>query len=117
MLMNFSMRLVVLFCFTLLGPKSLNHSHQISETFLPISLIKGALCSFYRIKTQNFNIHNINEVIILTQEIFIFPVSEETSFSQRIIREHWEHLLKLKRWQGPPHIQAYKNQSKKIFLS
>ena len=62
----------------------------------------GALCHFgEEIKTQNFNIYNIKEVIIQTQRRTFFPFA--------ILREGPpEHSLMHGRWQGTPHINKVK---------
>ena len=64
------------------------------------------------IKTQNFNIYNINEVIIQTQMYFFFNwvnrlFSEENKLP--------EHCLKLESWQGP--AQKAKVKQYEIVLS
>ena len=56
-------------------------------------------CTFRdKIQSQNFNIYNINEVIIQTQKHMINKLFSEENKVPRTL------FFKLKTWQGPPHI-------------
>ena len=74
-------------------------SLSVANTSMCMMCFKGTMCSSEEeIQTLNFNIYNINEVII--QTLFFF-IAEYTSCSQRK-RRYPEHYLKQERWQGPP---------------
>ena len=56
-------------------------------------------------QSQNFNIYNINEVIIQTQKL-IFHNWINKLFSEE--DKVPEHCLKLERWRGPQHVNEVK---------
>ena len=80
------------------GQKEQNKKHK----YLSFN-IKGAACSFGEgIQMQNFNIYNINEVIIWTQK-YLYSLY----LNKQEIRSP-EHCMKIERWQGPPHVNKIK---------
>ena len=63
-------------------------------------MVRGALCSFGGgIKTQTFNIYNINEVITQTPKYLFYP----HIIKQAILRGKYGPQP-IERWQGPPNI-------------
>ena len=69
-------------------------------------LVKGgAVCSFGEEMKTQISIFTILMRNNTNSEIFSFSVTEQTVCSQGKIRSP-EHLLKLERWQGPPHKQS-----------
>ena len=74
------------------------------HSFFHPSNLKGALrCFVKEIQTQDFNIYNINDVMIQT----FFHNCLKKLFSEEDDKAP-EHCLKLERWQGPPYINKVK---------